>query len=216
MTGATTVRALTATAAAAVAVVGAVTLQPSHADAVPPPPVESLYATLATGASGGLIELAPTDDSRTVAAKAARGPVFSDRGPDGPDIDKARRARIKGEGDVWLTTGHGGICALGRTEKQPSPAAICASADRAQDGLVMTMGGLPNGSPEFAPGQTVVFGAIPNGVSEVRVREASGAERVIPVTDNAFYLDSPVLLSTVSWTGANGVRTIAIGGPDAP
>lgn len=208
------------TGAVGLAAVGALTfgigLQTSPADAVATPSVESLYSTLTTGTPGGLIELAPTDDPGAVAAKAARGPVFSDRGPDGPDVGNARHARVKGGGDVWLTTGHGGICALGRTKQQPSPAAICAPADRAQDGVVMTMGGLPKGGPEFAPGQTVVFGAMPNGVSDVLVVDVTGAERVVPVTDNAFYLDSAVPVRTASWTGANGARTITLGGPDAP
>jgi hypothetical protein len=86
------------------------------------------------------------------------------------------------------------------------PAMVCGDASTYRDGVVATMGAGPSGDQWLKPGETVVFGLVPDGITSVEMHLTDGTTRVLPVEDNAFYGTVIGQTAGVDYLDAGGVR----------
>jgi hypothetical protein len=97
--------------------------------------------------------------------------------------------------DAWVVPGDGGICIADNV------GGTCASTARAEAGhLVMTESGGPNQDP----GEVVVVGLVPDGVTQVSLHLRGGATKPLAVNDNAFYAKVTGGTDTIEFDGPNG------------
>jgi hypothetical protein len=160
---------------------------------------------------------APTDELRRHYGIFRREAQVGDgRGVDDPtarsfgaDPARARHATTTTSGAaVFLTPGIDGLC-IGTSR---AGNVTCGSTDAAVAGRVLVSviyGGIPADTIH-------VYGAVPDGITQVSVQRRDGSSVALPVKDNVYVLETSKrssLPSTVAWKSAGATTTISAAVP---
>ncbi len=151
---------------------------------------------------------APDAVQRELSQVAGRAPQL------GLDANAMQEVPFGEAGSVWIEPGSQGMCAfLDTITLDPmtgkdftfSPYGCEQTATALTDGVVSAM---TVGSQHF------VWGVVPSGNAQVRATFPSGDSQLIPVTNNAFFVETATAPQWLSFKGAAGSSTTTPVGPD--
>ncbi|HET6505708.1 MAG TPA: hypothetical protein VFG42_02855 [Baekduia sp.] len=136
------------------------------------------------------------------AAKSASDAVPADvaKGFAPSTLDNAHQLRTQlSRGRSWLaSTVDGGICLIIELG-----AAGCQNADNAGRGIVEALGGA-GGGPDFKDGEVLIYGVVPDGVTNATLYLKSGESQSLKVVGNAISADVMGPTERVEYTDAAG------------
>ena len=173
------------------------------------------FAVLNSSAPPGIAVVDPDDMNSAAAREALRNatpanPVVFAGGP--VDTRRIRRS-ASGRGSrgtsshvrgTWVApSANSGVCLLLTIGANKSVGGACSRPGAIDKGSIAVIFGNDNNG--LAKGETVIAGAVPNGVTGVRVELIDGSTETAAVADNSFSFDTTV--------GIARYRFVTVGGP---
>jgi hypothetical protein len=154
--------------------------------------------------------------ARTDADGILDDPGLKEYNPAGIEPSESRLAHSTAPGwRVWGIPASDGICVGGlpptMSGGQYGPGTVCGDARTLTVGVAETAGAGPRGNEFYKPGETTVFGLVPDGVKEVVVDLADGGSDHLQVEDNAFHASELKQIKSIWYTGADG-SAVRLGG----
>jgi hypothetical protein len=127
----------------------------------------------------------------------------------GANVDLARHVKLAA-GNIWVIPGNGAICIYATSNLQPSTAEPGApSGGSCEVDSDATQGHLSiESETDELPGKDFVAGLVPDGVSNVVLRLASGKTQTFAVTENVYIALVSGHVNAVQFEGANGPITL--------
>jgi hypothetical protein len=187
------------------------------------------YSVLMSDASPGVQVVDPrssndASERAKVRNATAVNPVVFAAGP--IDTNHIRRANanhasrgVDGGSNVrgtWVAPStNGGICFLVTVGDDKGAGGTCSRAGDVTNGSISVLYGHGNG--ELAQGETVIAGAVPDGVTSIQIDLVDGTTTTVPVADNAFTFDSGVGIARYRFVTDDGpgASIPVLGDPDA-
>jgi len=190
-----TLAAVLATAAVAVAVSG------GSSGSNPSAPTQTTPATPG-GIFGALRRTAAGDDA--VAKQAIAGlPVKA---------DSARLVRVGSPlGKEWISAGPDYTCITGQLGLGTGGTS-CTANDKILDGVAVTLSGGSHGSPGLEAHENVVFGAVPDGATNVEIVMRDSSRQPVAIGDEGFVArvdGAPAALEFIDSSGKSHSRPLA-------
>jgi hypothetical protein len=137
--------------------------------------------------------------------QAVQGPVWG-VGVGGVDIASAREAKVSVPGlRVWAAKrASGGICVLALKAGRKGPASSCAPSSKLLRGATIEFLGSSQ--------ETILAGVAPSDVSSVSVQLTNGSTQTESVSDDAYAIDAPAPIESVTFTTGGVQEHLNIGG----
>jgi hypothetical protein len=142
-------------------------------------------------------------------ATQPRTPVqFS--GASGANPSLARRAAGLGEAAAWVVPGSGSVCLISESQNGLEGGAACMPDEAADAGQLVQLA-----SSEAAPGQVLLSGLVPDGVSSVTVGLADGSRSVLAVHEDVYAAELRGSVREVQFTSRRGAVVLQTGAADS-